>query len=133
MKIVFPVTDMNLYKCQVASSLNVMGFLCIYDTINHKARWMKTLDLAPNMGELLPALEREHVNTIIAKQVQPMALKILVNKGFMVYQSVADYMGENLSLLKADKLKLYDMGSAMSIAKVCGGECDDCSTMCEEK
>jgi predicted Fe-Mo cluster-binding NifX family protein len=131
MKIAFPVTDMNLYKCQLASGLNVNGFLCIYDTFNHKAKWIKTLDLAPNMGELLPALERENVHTIITRKIQPMALKVLVNKGFQVYQSVTNYMEENIALLKNKELKLHTIDSAMEFAKVCGGECDECSTTCD--
>ena len=60
---------------------------------------MKTLELAPNMGELLPALERENVSTIISRQVQPMALKVLVNKGFSVYKSIGDLLDENICLL----------------------------------
>jgi len=90
MKIAIPVIDKELQRNRIAGSLNVIGYLCIYDTEIRSGHWMKTLELAPNMGELLPALERENVSVIISRQVQPMALKVLVNKGFSVFQSMGD-------------------------------------------
>jgi len=132
MKIAIPVVDTNLLRNRIAGSLNVIGFVCIYDTVIGEGRWMKTLDLAPNMGELLPALERENISTIISRQVQPMALKVLVNKGFFVYKSNGDMLDDNIGLLIKNELFLFDMEAAMANAAVCGGACDACSTDCEE-
>jgi len=132
MKIAIPVVDTNLLRNRIAGSLNVIGFVCIYDTVIGEGRWMKTLDLAPNMGELLPALERENISTIISRQVQPMALKVLVNKGFFVYKSNGDMLDDNIGLLIKNELFLFDMEAAMANAAVCGGACDSCSTDCEE-
>ena len=132
MKIAIPVVDTNLLRNRIAGSLNVIGFICIYDTVIGEGRWMRTLDLAPNMGELLPALERENISTIISRQVQPMALKVLVNKGFCVYKSNGDMLDNNIGLLIKNELFLFDMEAAMANAAVCGGACDACSTDCEE-
>jgi len=132
MKIAIPVVNESFKKNDIAGGLSVLGCLCIYDTAKNEARWMKTLDLAPNMGELLPALEHENVSVIIAQQVQPMALKVLVNKGFSVYKSDGNHLDDNILLFNMDKLQPYNMDSAMEIAKVCGGECNDCKTDCEE-
>jgi len=132
MKIAIPVVDTNLLRNRIAGSLNVIGFVCIYDTVIGEGRWMKTLDLAPNLGELLPALERENISTIISRQVQPMALKVLVNKGFFVYKSNGDMLDDNIGLLIKNELFLFDMEAAMANAAVCGGACDACSTDCEE-
>jgi len=132
MKIAIPVVDIDLLRNRIAGSLNVIGFICIYDTVVGKGRWMRTLELAPNMGELLPALERENISTIISRQVQPMALKVLVNKGFSVYKSNGDILEDNVGKLIKNELFLFDMEAAMANAAVCGGACDACSTDCEE-
>ena len=83
------------------------------------------------MGELLPALEREKVTAIITRQLQPMALKVLVNKGFEVYKADGNQLEDNLMLFNMNELAKFDMGAAMEFATVCGGECDDCKTECE--
>jgi len=133
MKIAIPVIDKDLRRNRIAGSLNVIGYICIYDTDIREGRWMKTLELAPNMGELLPALERENVSTIISRQVQPMALKVLVNKGFSVYKSIGDLLDENICLLIKNELITFDMEAAMVNAAACGGACEVCSTDCEEE
>lgn len=132
MKIAIPVVNVEAQRLNIASSLSVIGSLCIYDTLKNEGRWMKTLELAPNMGELLPALEREGVSVIITRQVQPMALKVLVNKGFVVFKSSGNQLEDNITLFNHDKLSAFDMGGAMEFATICGGECDDCKTDCEE-
>jgi predicted Fe-Mo cluster-binding NifX family protein len=131
MKIAIPVVDKDLQSNRIAANLSVIGCLCIYDTEKQEGSWMKTLDLAPNMGELLPALERHDISTIITKQVQPMALKVLVNKGFAVFKCKGDELDANIQLLINNELNIFDISAAMEYAKVCGGECDDCKTDCE--
>jgi len=133
MKIAIPVIDREMQSNRIASSLSVVGCLCIYDTDKHEGSWMKTLDLAPNMGELLPALERNNVFTIITKQLQPMALKVLVNKGFTVFKSKGDDLDINIRFLTNNELSLFNMDSAMEFATICGGECSDCKSECDEE
>lgn len=133
MKIAIPVVDLNLHKNRIAGSLNVIGQLCIYDSDKQQGVWMKTLDLAPNIGELLPALERNEVSTIITRQVLPMALKVLVNKGFDVFKSKGDALEDNVKMFINNELNLFDMNAAMENATICGGECGDCKTDCEEE
>ena len=132
MKIAIPVIDKELQSNQIAGSFSVIGFICIYDTEIQVGRWMKTLELAPNMGELLPALERESVSTVISRQVQPMALKVLVNKGFRVYKSIGHLLDDNIGKFINNELIPYDMEAAMANAAVCGGSCSVCSTDCDE-
>jgi len=133
MKIAIPVIDKELHSNHIASSFNVIGFLCIYDTESRVGRWMKTLDLAPNMGELLPALEREKVSTVISGQFHPMALKVLVNKGFRVYKSFGNLLDENIGRFLNNELIPFDMEAAMVNVSVCGGSCAVCSTDCDEE
>ncbi len=133
MRIAIPVIDKELQRNRIASSLNVIGYVCIYDTEIKQSRWMKTLELAPNMGELLPALERENVSTIISRQVQPMALKVLVNKGFSVYKSIGDRMDDNIIMLIKNELITFDMEAEMANTAVCGGACGECVTDCKEE
>ncbi|MEI8087556.1 MAG: hypothetical protein WCG93_15205 [Paludibacter sp.] len=131
MKIAIPVINTDLQRNSIAGNLSVLGSLCIYDTKKNLGSWMKTLDLAPNMGELLPALEREKVSAIITRQVQPMALKVLVNKGFEVFKADGNQLEDNILLFTLNELAKFDMGTAMEFATICGGECDDCKTDCE--
>jgi len=133
MKIAIPVVDKELQRNHIAGSFNVIGFICIYDTEIHVGRWMKTLDLAPNMGELLPALELEKVSTVISSQVQPMALKVLVNKGFRVYKSIGNLLDENIGKFINNELFPFDMEAAMTNTAVCGGSCAVCNTDCAEE
>lgn len=132
MKIAIPVIDKDLQRNRIAGSLSVIGSVCIYDTDAGQGSWMKTLDLAPNMGELLPALERNDISTIITRQVHPMALKVLVNRGIEVFKSVGDELDANIAFFANGELIPFDMDAAMKFATVCGGECDDCKTDCEE-
>ncbi len=132
MKIAIPVIDKGLHRNRIAGSLSVIGCVCIYDTDAGQGSWMKTLDLAPNMGELLPALERNDISTIITRQVHPMALKVLVNKGIEVLKSIGDELDANIQYWAKNELNKFDMDAAMKFATVCGGECDDCKTDCEE-
>ena len=133
MKIAIPIIDMNLHKNTIAGGLSVTGYISIFDPILHETTWMKTLDLAPNMGELLPALERKKVSTIITRQIHPMALKVLVNKGFNVYKSKGDELDLNIHLFANNELIPFDMEGAMKFAIICGGECGDCKTDCEDE
>jgi len=133
MKIAIPVIDRDLQRNRIAGSLSVVGSLCIYNTETKEGSWMKTLDLAPNMGELLPAFERNDISTIITKQVHPMALKVLVNRGINVFKSVGDELETNLQFLSDNALIPFDMEAAMQFATVCGGECSDCSTDCDDE
>ena len=84
------------------------------------------------MGELLPALERNDISTIITKQVHPMALKVLVNRGINVFKSIGDELDSNLQFLLDNVLIPFDIKAAMKFATVCGGECSDCKTECDE-
>ena len=132
MRIAIPVIDKELQRNRIAGSLNVLGTVCIYDTELRSFRWMKTLELAPNMGDLLPALEREKVFTVISRQVHPMALKVLVNKGFSVYKSIGDLLDMNIGMFTRNELITFDMEAAMANVAACGGSCETCSTGCEE-
>jgi len=131
MKVAIPVYDSVERRNEIAGNLSVMGFLCIFDTVSQEGKWIKTLDLAPNMGELLPALQGEKVTAIITRQIHPMALKVLVGRGMDVYRSVGNMLDENLRLFNDSRLLSFDMDTAMTFAKVCGGECDDCKTDCD--
>lgn len=133
MKIAIPVADHSSRRNEIAGNLNILGFLCIYDTETLEGKWMKTIELAPNMGELLPALEQQTVKTIITKQIHPMALKVLVDKGIQVYKSTGNLLDENIRLLCNNQLNTFDMNSAMTFAKICGGECDSCNTDCDDE
>lgn len=133
MKIAIPVIDKDLQRNRIAGSLSVIGCVCIYDTNMQEGRWIKTLELAPNMGELLPALERNDISTIITRQIHPMALKVLVGKGIKVFKSLGDELDANIVSFSKDELIPFDMEGAMKFATVCGGECDDCKTDCEEE
>jgi len=134
MNIAIPTQDTTSNKNKIASSLNVNGSICIYDLDSKSGSWIKTTDMASNMGELLPALRIMKISVIITQQIHPMALKILVNKGFEVYKAKGNILDENIDLLQHKKLELYSHDAAMELATVCGGECTTCSTdVCDDE
>lgn len=132
MRIVLPVVDLEENKNLIFGGLNATGQICIYDTITEEFLWIKISNLAENLGELLPALEKQEIAVIITSKIQPMALKILVNKGFEVYKSEGDEVKENILHFNKKRLTIFDMESALSDSLLCGGSCAVCSTDCQE-
>lgn len=134
MNIAIPIIDTGANKNTIASGLNANGCICLYNMSLKTGNWIKTTDLAPNMGELLPALEALTVSAIITRQIHPMALKIMVNKGFEVYKSTGNKLAENILLLQENKLELFSHEAAMELATICGGECTTCETdVCDDE
>jgi len=134
MKVALPIIDIGSNRNILAGGLNVNGSICLYDVDADSGSWIKTTDLAPNMGELLPALEELAISVIITRQIHPMALKILANKGFHVYKAKGNQLEENIQFFQNRKLDLYSHEAAMELATVCGGECTTCSTdVCDEE
>lgn len=134
MNIAIPILDTNIHSNNIAASLNVNGSLCLYDTASDLYKCMKINELADNMGDLLPALEAIAISVIITRQIHPMALKVLVNKGFEVYKAKGDVLDENIQYYKEQKLDLYSYETAMELATVCGGECTSCDTsVCDDE
>ena len=132
MKVALPIIDITSNRNILASGLNVNGSICLYDLDSKSGSWIKTTDLAPNMGELLPALEALSISIIITHQIHPMALKILSNKGFDVYKAKGNLLEDNIQFYQSKTLDLYSHEAAMELATVCGGECTTCSTdVCE--
>ncbi len=132
MNIAIPILDTESNSNTIASGLNVNGCICLYDCERNALRWMKTLDLAENMGELLPALEQKSVSAIITEKIHPMALKVLVNKGFEVYRSQGNELDLNIRLFNEKALIPFNMEAAMDFATVCGGKCNSCETECKD-
>lgn len=133
MKIAIPVIDNSEHKYDIANGFNSTGSLCLYNEESKRCSWMQTSELAANMGELLPALVSQEVDIIITKHVHPMALQVLVNKGFRVYQSEGLNLMDNIGLFNESRLRTYDIISSYADAKICGGECSACSTECNEE
>jgi len=132
MKIAIPVVDLDINKNIISGGLNSTGHICIYDDEANEAVWMSVLDLATNMGELLPTLEKKTVSGIITSRIQPLALKVLVNKGFHVYKSRGNLLDENILQFNRKELTLFNMENAIAEAIICGGSCDVCNTDCQE-
>jgi len=132
MRIVIPVVDLEENKNRISGGLNATGQICLYDSVTEEFLWLKISKLAENLGELLPALEQRDISVIITSKIQPMALKVLVNKGFKVYQSQGDLLQDNITYYHQKTLLRFNMESAMSDALICGGSCAVCSTDCEE-
>lgn len=130
MKIAIPVVDNLHNKTKVAGGLNFVGYLCIYDSSTNDSVWIKASELAPSMGDLLPALEQRAISVIITEKIHPMALKILVSKGFQVFQSASSELSENIRRFHGNDLPLYDNSTSMNFAKVCGTDCDSCKADC---
>lgn len=128
MRIALPTIDTNTNKNVLAGGLHANGSICLYDMELKKGCWLRTNELAANMGDLLPALEAQTVTAVIAENMHPMALKILVNKGFSVYKAQGNELELNIELFEKQELVCYSHEAAMELAVVCGGECTTCET-----
>ncbi len=134
MKIALPTIDIHEHKNVLLGGLNANGSICLYDTHRKRGKWIRTKELAADMGELLPALEALAVSVIIAEKMHPMALKILVTKGFRVYKAQGRELTANIELFEKHELECYSHEAAMQLADVCGGECTSCeSDTCDDE
>jgi predicted Fe-Mo cluster-binding NifX family protein len=134
MKLAIPIIDTEINRDVLSAGLNANGSICLYDVEDHSAACMRTSELAENMGDLLPELASRQISAIITLQVHPMALKILINKGFTVYKAKGNQLKENIQLFQNKMLEQYSHEASMELATVCGGECTTCSTdTCDEE
>ena len=131
MLIAIPVKNAETGRNSIAKTLDANGHLCLYDKETCELDWMKVSELASNLGDLLPALEKRSVTEIFSVNMHPMALKVLVNKGFVVYRAQGSNLQYNLSLWKAERLPTFGMRELMSEMKGCDGGCEACETVCE--
>jgi hypothetical protein len=132
MRVAIPVTDLSANGRQVvAATLNATGYMCLYDLETTNYQWLRVSELAPNLGELLPALGHRSVTDIISVKMQPMALKVLVNKGFKVFKSSGNNLDENIRLYIAHHLTCFEMEQLLAETDHCSGACGDCDTTCE--
>lgn len=131
MRIAIPVKDLHSGRNNIAKTLDANGHLCFYDQATTELNWMKVSELADNLGELLPALEQRSVTDILSLNMHPMALKVLINKGFKVYRTQGSNLQYNLSLWKAERLPPFILQDLMAETSMCGGTCDSCDTTCE--
>lgn len=130
-RVAIPVKNLDSGRNHIAKTLDANGHLCLYDKDTTELHWLKVSDLAANLGDLLPALEQQSVTEILSANMHPMALKVLVNKGFKVYRTHGSNLRYNLSLWKAERLPIFGMQALMAEAQLCGGACDSCDTTCE--
>lgn len=132
MRIAIPIIDILANKNTLASGLNVNGYLCLFDNENKSTQWIKTMELAPDISMLLNELERKSVSVIITEQIHPFALKVLVNKGFDVFQAVNNVLDDNIQYYNKNMLMKFKYDTAMTFASSCGGVCDSCVTECSD-
>lgn len=134
MKIAIPTIDTEENCHILADGLNTNGSLYIFDLAKQSGEYIKTIDLATNLGDLLPALEAKGAMVIITKQIHPMALKVLVNKGFRVCQAIGTNTEDNLQHYQDGMLGLFTYYDAMEYATTCSGACTACNTSsCDDK
>ncbi len=131
MRIAIPVKNAEAGRHNIAKTLDANGHLCLFDNDTAELQWHKVSDLAGNLGDLLPALEKQSVTDIFSVNMHPMALKVLVNKGFNVYRAQGSNLRYNLSLWKAARLPKFGMNELMAEAQGCKGGCESCETICD--
>ena len=131
MRVAIPVKNLDSGRNNIANTLDANGHLCLYDKDTTELHWLKVSDLAVNLGELLYALEQHSVTEILSVNMHPMALKVLVNKGFSVYRTNGSNLRYNLNLWNAERLHKFEMKELMTETQLCGGGCESCDTTCD--
>lgn len=127
MKTIIPVIN---GKC-IADGFISTPDVCLYEmeTSEREESLFKEV-VEPGKG-ILSQFEEKKINGAIVAHIQLMALKVLSEKGFVVYKSDGRDLEHNLRLLKENKLKPFPPLEARENGTVCSGECDTCTE--EEK
>lgn len=133
MKVFVPVIDSSSHRYEIAAGFSESGSVCIIDTADNRVIWYKPSGMPFNFNEMMEELKLNGVVNIITSTIQPMALKVLINKGFKVYRSVGTDLLANLELLKNLCLPLIGYEDALNeIQSSCGKSCNSChSILCK--
>lgn len=132
MRIAIPVLNLGKGKYIIAETLNAKGQLCIYERETQKSQWLKISDLVSDLNELFSTFQQKSITDIISTKMQPMALKILVDKGFQVYQSQGNDLNKNIDLHEKGQLFKFDMQHLLANINLCEGACNTCDTSCDD-
>jgi hypothetical protein len=132
MRIAIPVLNLGKGKYTIVETLNAKGQLCIYEGETQKSQWLKISDLVSDLNELFSTFQQKSITDIISAKMQPMALKILVDKGFQVYMSQGNDLKKNIDLHEKGQLYKFDMQHLLANINLCEGACNTCETSCDD-
>ncbi|MCK9159236.1 MAG: hypothetical protein WCR45_01290 [Bacteroidaceae bacterium] len=123
MKVIIPISK---NKC-IADGFNTTADVCVFDTETEATTFTFWKEIIPSGSSILAQFEKMKIAGAIVGHIQLMALKVLSEKGFVVYKSQGRILQQNLMLLKENKLTLYPPIEAMENGVICSGECNSCT------
>lgn len=104
---------------------------CIYN-INTKEAEYFSLDESTGSYLSIEEMTSRGVEAIITPNLRPMAGKILLDNGILVYKSMAETIEENIQLFTDDKLPEFTSEMVEAEGDSCGTSCASCkSTTCK--
>lgn len=130
MKVLVPVVDSLSHKYEIAPGFSESCSVCIIDASSNEVIWYKPASLSVDFFAMMEELKQTGVVSIITSTIQPMALKVLNQKGFKVYRSVGNDLHANLELFEMLCLPLIGYGEALNqIESFCGQSCATCKSV----
>lgn len=130
MKVLIPIVDSLSHKYEIAPGFSESCSVCIMDASSNEVIWYKPASLSVDFFAMMEELKQAGVESIITSSIQPMALKVLNQKGFKVYRSVGNDLHANLELFELLCLPLIGYGEALKeIGSLCAKSCASCKSV----
>ena len=132
MKVIVPVKD----KKKIATGFNSTPEVCVYDlekNISEGSEFKNWKEIIPPGTKITLRLKQENIHAVLTSQMQLLALNLFRDNGIDVYKSEGDDLFSNLNLLREGQLGKYSTEQALENGKICGEDCESCSsdTKCE--
>lgn len=130
MKVCIAVLGSDIFQKELmASDFYKADTYCIYDLVTADSFIFARTETTGSYLSIEELLERG-VEAIISPNLRPMAGKILLDNGIVVYQSIGDSLKENIKLFKASELPEFNSVLVEAAGDSCGTSCSACKTKC---
>lgn len=133
MKVCIAVMGSNLLKKELmAPDFYKAEDYCIYDVDTKETSFFARSETTGSYLSIEELLERG-VEAIISPNLRPMAGKILLDNGIVVYKSVSETVEDNINLFVASELPEFNSELVEAGGDSCGTSCSSCSsTKCKK-
>ncbi len=133
MKVIIPIKE----RTCIASGFNETPDVCIFDVnkeLKEACSFIGWREIIPPGSKITLKLKEQGIYAVLTGEMQLLALNLFRENGINVYKSKGTNLYENLELLSRGELKSYSVEEALENNKLCGGQCNDCTsdTDCKE-
>lgn len=128
MKVIIPVIDTKRLRNALATSFHNARFASIYDTETRMMKWIETASISADAGNISLGLKQMGIESVISRQMPPLALGLFVESGIKVYKAQGDDLQENILCFIDEDLELFSSQMAFEEIPSCSSSCSSCSS-----